>query len=187
MTRIAGYLGFDSSLNGSGIGFISRDGEYLASSTIRVGEARGFKRLGIIRAAVRDFLVNRDVLAWAIEGYSVNSTDRPFDLGSAYGVGGLAAYDSVGAEPLIVPPSSLKLFAAGSGHAPKEDLLSSVKNELGVDLGDADDEADALCLARFAFVVATKRATKRHEADAIVKLVNKQPRPRARRNKTPSL
>lgn len=150
---------------------------------------RGFARLALVRGAVVAFLGRgRRVHAWAIEGYSVNSQDRPFDLGSAFGVAGLAAYDYTGAEPLVVPPASLKLFAVGNGNAPKEDLLSSVKSELGVDLGGADDEADAVCLARFAFVATTRRATKRHEADAVTAVMRgPKKHPKARKPTTPSL
>lgn len=189
MTRdIGGYLGVDSSLNGTGLGFVDDGGRYVASTRVRVGAARGFARLALIRDAARTFLAERVVRGWAIEGYSVKSTDRPFDLGSAFGVAGLAVYDYVRAEPLVVPPASLKLFAVGNGNAPKEDLLSSVKSELGVDLGGADDEADAICLARFAYVAATRRATKRHEADAVTTVMRGPKKvPRVRKPTTPSL
>lgn len=171
---------------------VNEHGTFVASYTASVADGvRGAARLAEI---VRQFHGWLDPLwrvqGWAQEGYSVNSTNRPFDLGAVAGALQVAGYVRFEREPLIVPPSTLKLFVTGNGAANKDDILYTVKTRWGVDLGDRDDEADALGLARFAWAVATKQFSRRCEVEATQALTSpaaRPPRARTGRSRTPNV
>lgn len=55
----------------------------------------------------------------------------------------------LGAPVLVVPPSSLKLFATGSGKAKKNDMRRAVELHLGLRIDD-HNEADALMILLWA-------------------------------------
>jgi Holliday junction resolvasome RuvABC endonuclease subunit len=157
------YLGIDQSIRSSGFAAVNEHGKYVSSYTVSVGDAlRGAARL---TESVRQFNAWVDPL-WKIvgiaqEGYSVNSTNRPFDLGSVFGALQVAAFMRSGLEPLIVPPKSLKLFVTGNGAADKDEILYTVKTQWNIDLDDRDDEADAFGLARLSWALDTKRFSRK--------------------------
>jgi Holliday junction resolvasome RuvABC endonuclease subunit len=184
------FLGIDQSLQAAGFALVTLDGEYVASTTVSVGrDARGPARLARIRAEflgfVDDHVLNKglDVLGAAREGYAVKATNRPFDLGMVAGVLEEACYSRLFVAPHDVPPMSLKKFATGNGFADKTKMLYSVKQLLGVDLGDRDDEADAVHLARYARAVHLNSFPSRAAAEAVAKL-RAPKRPRVRRTTT---
>lgn len=186
------YLGIDQSVRGSGFSAVNEHGKYVSSYTASVGDAlRGAARLTEV---VHLFNAWIDPL-WKVagvaqEGYSVNSTNRPFDLGSVFGALQVAIFTRFLIEPLVVPPSSLKLFVAGNGAADKDDILYTVKTLWGVDLSDRDDEADAFGLARFSWALDTKRFFRRCEAEAVQALSPpkvRPPRVRSGRSRTPNV
>ncbi|MGL5016103.1 MAG: crossover junction endodeoxyribonuclease RuvC, partial [Bacteroidales bacterium] len=47
------------------------------------------------------------------------------------------------APPEFVPPSTIKMMAAGKGNAKKEDVIAGVKAKWGIDPVD-DNHADAI-------------------------------------------
>lgn len=182
------YLGIDQSLRSSGIALVDDHGAYVASTTLKVGrDVRGAQRLFEIRRGFIQFLhpyhlATEKLGGAAREGYSVGSTNRPYDLGMAAGVLLAATFELFAVEPAEVAPTSLKKFATGHGGADKAAMLYAVKTRLGVDLGDRDDEADAVWLARFAHSVATHAYHSRAAVDAVVALAKpKAPRLRPSR------
>jgi hypothetical protein len=56
--------------------------------------------------------------------------------------------ESAGVDLRVVEPTRLKRFATGNGLASKAEVLHAVKQVFKLDLGDDDDSADALMLAR---------------------------------------
>lgn len=137
-----------------------------------------------------EFTAGATVLGAASEGYSVQSTNRAFDLGGVAWVLRLHAFRKFKIEPADVPPSSLKMYVTGSGAADKELILYTVKTAWGVDLGDRDDEADAFGLARFAWTIGTGRFDRRCEAESHHSLFParaKPPKARAARPKSPNV
>lgn len=176
-----GYLGIDQSLNGCGLCLVDEDGRYIRSSTLSVGRLKGCARLDMIVRLYDEFVSGAEVLGAASEGFSVNSTNRPFDLGGVAWVLRLHTFRKFNIEPSDVPPTSLKLYVAGTGSADKEAILYTVKTVWGVDLGDRDDEADAFGLARFAWSVGTGRFERRCEAESVHALSPTRAKPLGRR------
>lgn len=89
----------------------------------------------------------KDLVAGAIEGPSIGSTHRGFDLGEISGVL-KADFFSRGIPLQVVPPATLKKFITGSGAASKTQVLYSVNASYGLSLTD-DNIADAIGLAKF--------------------------------------
>lgn len=186
------YLGIDQSLKGTGLAFVDESGAYVASTTVSVGRyVQGAGRLWTVAEGLRDFvdtvldkkrLYRDDVKAFAREGFSVKSVNRPFDLGMVAGVLELEVYRLFTRELLVVAPTQLKKFATSKSHASKEEMLYTVKQRFGVDLQDRDDEADAVFLALFARASTVLDFTSRAAADVVYKVKTAgTPKPRLRR------
>ena len=166
------FIGVDPSLGEPGFAVLSETAEVLFSSSFPSGPLRGGCRL----AEIQNFLwsnFNEDwLLAGAcMEGPSLQSTHREFDLGEASGVLRAEVF-KLGFDPLVIPPSQLKLFATGTGKATKEDVIHSVKKRWGYDAQGNDNIADALALARLAYVIATRTSVYRSELDVVNSLLH---------------
>lgn len=96
-----------------------------------------------------DFLPAEVALA-AIEGPSINSQNRPFDMGAAYGVYKLALMQRK-IPFTIVPPKSLKKYFTGKGTATKEEMFAAQKDAdcMGC-VFSQNDMVDAYALALIA-------------------------------------
>jgi Holliday junction resolvasome RuvABC endonuclease subunit len=105
----------------------------------------------------------------AMEGYSIESVNRPFDLGEAGGMVKLACHQH--AVPLItVPPTSLKKFA-GNAKADKEGVAKLVAQKWQQHI-DQNDECDAYVLAQVARALKHQEAvTVRAELEVLKKLL----------------
>ena len=174
------FLGVDQSLSEPGVAVVDFDGRVVAATSTRVGETlRGGQRL----AAIRDFLIatvgDRPIGHAALEGPSLKSTHREFDLGEVSGVVRETIYHCWSVEPLVVAPLQLKLFATGHAGADKAAVINAVNAAWGVGT-DNDNIADAVALAQIArsFHLRTRCATRR-QADVIVAL--RDPLPRAKK------
>lgn len=181
------YLGIDQSLRALGIAMLDLTGKYVASRTISV-VGTGGARLSRIRSEIVSFVdcyaTRPDVCAIqavAREGFAFKATNRSFDLGMVAGVVEEVVWSRIGLLVRVVPPASLKKFATGSGAADKTKMLYAVKTRFGVDLGDRDDEADAVMLAAFAkAALSGDRPTTRAAAEAVHALTRPK-KPRLRR------
>jgi crossover junction endodeoxyribonuclease RuvC len=181
------FLGIDQSLQSPGFALVTEKGEHFKSSTLSVTrESRGVQREAFIRDGLMDFIEGREaqIKAGAIEGFSVNSVHRPFDLGGIFSVLRLYVFDVSHIELMIVPPLSLKKFVTGNGHATKEQVLYSVKTVWGIDFKDASDSADAFGLAKLAWARATNSYNRRCEAEAVHDLFTAKVRVKSRRTHT---
>jgi Holliday junction resolvasome RuvABC endonuclease subunit len=162
------YLGIDQSLTEPGIALILPNGD-IETNVIKT-KTTGAQRLFTIKAIFKDWLYwllpsfSAIEMYSAIEGYSVNSINRPFDLGSVYGVFSECVYSLTSKEPLVVPPTSLKKFASGNGHT--KDLLYAVKQKWGYQT-DNDNIADAVALAHFSKAAVTDQFRDRKEREAV--------------------
>jgi Holliday junction resolvasome RuvABC endonuclease subunit len=163
------YLGLDQSLRSSGVAVVSGKGEVIYLGLIPTGALRGVQRLAAIRNALRDVLgAEPDIKYAALEGYSIESVNRPFDLGELGGVVRLALHDA-GVPFLVVPPKSLKLFVASDGAADKEKMRKAVLKKWGQDI-EQDDECDAFGLAQLARSFHLNTGTTRAELEVLKKL-----------------
>lgn len=183
------YVGIDQSLTSPGVAVINDRGFVELATSVSVDDKlRGSARLRFIYGALIAALdPYRDVRRTALEGPSLESTHREFDLGEVSGITKLLLIGLNAAEPLVVPPSTLKLFATGNGLAKKDEILHVVKNTFKLDLGTKDDAADAFFLARICWGLDHPTLLRRRcELDALKSLTRKKP-PTSRALAKPSL
>jgi Holliday junction resolvasome RuvABC endonuclease subunit len=182
------YGGVDPGLVSPAAAVVSADGRLLAASSLTIGrDLRGGRRLAEIRRQVAAFFAPWGALAGsAIEGPSLGSTHREYDLGEASGVFRGWLFEATDEEPWVVEPARLKLYATGNGAADKAAVLQYVVRELKYPV-DGDDAADAAVLAHIAFALGSKvRPSTRDQAEVLHGLRKAAPTKRraARRSKT---
>lgn len=130
-------------------------GELCDAATLTIGEnLRGAERLGAIWEGLEAFVGSRLVCRAAIEGPSLGSTHREFDLGEASGVARAWVWIHYRIEPVVVPPLTLKKYA--NRATSKEEVIRYVVSRSRRDV-DGDDAADAAVLAWIAHDLLTSR------------------------------
>jgi Holliday junction resolvasome RuvABC endonuclease subunit len=178
------YVGIDPSLNRPGLALLDDTGKVLLATGFSVGrDTRGAKRLFENGRWVESSLLKATgkVLRACIEGPSLGSVHREFDLGEGSGVLKAALYNYWPVEPLVVEPTRLKKFATGNAQADKAEVLHAVKTLMGLDLGDDDDAADAVMLARLAWALDHKSSLKRRcELEVVSSMLAPKPKQRPR-------
>lgn len=136
------YLGIDQSLNGTGLCVLEEDGAVSRLITVNPGKLRDAARLDFVVEVMRPYLSS--VAYAAFEGYSYGSVSQHFSLGEMGGVLRLAVWKAE--IPYVeVAPASLKKFATGVAHAPKDMMIAAAK-KAGAKPED-DNQADAYFLA----------------------------------------
>jgi Holliday junction resolvasome RuvABC endonuclease subunit len=146
VTRV---IGLDQSYTGFGY---CVDGESKKKAFPATKFADPIARLDAVRTWIEDWLTaQRDhssVDLVVMEGYANGAKFGRELAGELGGVVKLAVVDCLGMSPLIVPPTSLKKFVAGSGNAKKNTMIAHVYKKWGVMFSD-DNQADAFALERF--------------------------------------
>jgi len=158
------YVGIDPSLNRPGLALLDAAGKVLLATAFSVGRnTRGAERLAQNGRWAAGCLLQAggEIIRACIEGPSLGSVHREFDLGEGSGALKAALYNYWPVEPLVVEPTRLKKFATGNAQADKAEVLHAVKSVFGLDLGDDDDAADACMLARLAWALDHKSSLKR--------------------------
>jgi Holliday junction resolvasome RuvABC endonuclease subunit len=159
--------GIDAALRNTGVAIKAGDGLHLYSVKSRL---RGAKRLADLRDQVYALVVMAKPVLVAIEGYSLGSTGRWFDIGEFGGVLKLLLEDAK--IPLIIAaPTQLKKFVSGAGTASKERMIEEVTKKYGVMPRD-DNQADACGLAMLAYVYLTGDSRVRTELEVIRDIKN---------------
>jgi len=159
------FLGIDPSLTRSAFAIVDYDGN-LREAISAENKLTGEERLRYVSSTLTTFLRRRlggtPLIGGAIEGPSLKSTHREFDLGEMTGVLKFVTHGWIAeSRPLtVIEPTRLKLFIAGNGAATKEDVIYSVKKTYGVDFGEDHDKADAFALAQVARCLAFKHHAK---------------------------
>jgi len=165
------YFGIDQSLTSTGVAVITDEKPARTAYVGRIAtkKLRGVLRLAFIRDGLREALRTfpGTVLA-ALEGYSMGSGGRWYDLGEVGGLVRLTLHDA-GIPTVIVPPTTLKLFVAGDGAADKDAMRQAVLDKWGQDIPQ-DDECDAYGLAQLARSFHLNTGTTRAELEVIKKL-----------------
>jgi Holliday junction resolvasome RuvABC endonuclease subunit len=163
---IESFAGIDPSLRRAGLATL-QDTNVFADSLRVAEDCRGAERLDKIGAWYEKHLKNvLHPCCVAMEGPSLGSTHREFDLGEASGVIKAVVWRRLQVEPVIVPPTVLKSFTTGNPMADKGAMLHAVKTVWGFETDD-DNAADALALAYFARALREVRLVRRCEAEAI--------------------
>lgn len=179
------FIGIDSSLRRPAFVVFDDVGDLVAGAAYDVPVAlRGAPRLAAIRTVLANALDGCDAaLTGCIEGPSLDSPHREFDLGEVSGVCREYCFGAHGCDPHVVPPSTLKLFTTGHGDADKTAMIHAVKRHWGFDAGEDDDLADAYALARLARALVHGPGSRRCEHD-VVKAILHPPPPKRRVRKT---
>lgn len=158
-------IGVDQSLTSPGIAVIDYDGKPRLVTNLK-NNLKGVERLAYIRDQLALVLKTFKPEFAALEGYSVNSVNRPFDLGEVGGLVRLALHDAH-VPFIVVTPTQLKKFVTGSGASDKEALQKWVAKKWEVTLTQ-DDQADAFGLAQVARVFSTKATPYRSELEVVM-------------------
>lgn len=144
------FVGVDQSLNEPGLVVLSEDGALVVAAALKVvARCRGAQRLHTLASWYDAHLPNVSYGGAAMEGPSLGSEHREFDLGEASGIAKHRLYVGTGVDPLIVAPLQLKKYIAGTTGARKEDVMNAVKSRYGFST-DNDNIADAYVLAQVA-------------------------------------
>ena len=184
MDGIGLYVGIDPSLNRPGLALLEESGKVLLATAFSVGRKTvGAERLALngrwMSARLAEF--GGRVVRACIEGPSLGSVHREFDLGEGSGALKVALYNYWPVEPMVVEPTRLKKFATGNAHADKAEVLHAVKSVFELDLDGDDDAADACMLARLAWALDHKSSLKRRcELEVVSSLLAPKPKRRPR-------
>lgn len=141
-------LGIDPSLNATALVTLSRAApeRTVDSRVLNPGKLRGMERLFVLRDKLRAHLREHPPELVVLEGYAFAAKGRAHAAGE-WGALIRADLYALDLPTLVVPPSTLKLFAAGKGNADKDAVMAAVRERWGYDPGD-DNLADAYALAR---------------------------------------
>lgn len=141
------YLGIDPSLRSSGFGIVGTD--YCEVHVSQPKKLVGGDRLKYHVDKLREILSHHDIIAAAIEGPALNAVNRADDLGQIRGTF-LYVLAELGIPVTVLPPTSVKKFATGSGSAGKEQMLHAAHHAWPTIQFLTDDAADAAWIAAFA-------------------------------------
>lgn len=141
-------LGIDPSLNSTGLITLQRSAptEPLDERVLRPGKLRGMERLFALSSMLREQLRAHPYALVVLEGYAFAAKGRAHATGE-WGALIRADLYALGIPTLIVPPTTLKLYAAGKGNAAKHEVMGAVAERWGYAPGD-DNLSDAYALAR---------------------------------------
>jgi crossover junction endodeoxyribonuclease RuvC len=144
MLMSASVLGIDPSLTSLGFAYYTKEGLPIVG-TVKPKKVKGLARLLYLRTQVQAVLDVAKPQLIAYEGYAMGRfAGRAFDLGELGGVLKLFFFERK-IPLLLVPPSSLKLFATGIGNADKQRVMAVMSKHRGRAFS-SDDEADAYAL-----------------------------------------
>lgn len=167
------FLGIDQSLRSPGFAVIDSDGKPVVVENLK-NSLKGVERLAFVRDAVAAHIRTHQPSFAALEGYSLQSINRPFDLGEVGGIVRLALFDA-GVPFVVVTPTQLKKFVTGSGGSTKEKVQEWIAKKWAVTLTQ-DDQADAYGLAQVARIYHTRQSTMRSELEVVQALSSAGPK-----------
>lgn len=145
---MACIIGLDLSLTSTGV--LVLDGKSVLSARAiqsnKIGEERLFDLREQLYAEVEQYRFSNPLAV--VEGYSMGSrAGQAFSIGEWGGVARLTLLMH-GIPFIVVPPSTLKKFTAGSGNAKKDEMRLHVYKKWGFE-HKSNDVVDAYALARF--------------------------------------
>lgn len=166
------YLGVDQSLRSPGFAVVDHDGKLVHVENLKTGSLRGGERLEAIFLRLQRIITDHAPAQAALEGYSVESTNRPFDLGEVGGIARLAL--QLARVPfVVVAPTQLKKFVTGNGAAEKKDVQTWLERKWSIRLAQ-DDQADAAGLAQVARTYDSGVSSYRSELEVIKALTGEK-------------
>ena len=139
-------MGLDISLTSPAFAVIC--GDRLHAGTFKPGERRGPERLCFLQTMVASLVEQYKPDVVAMEGYAFGAKSQQHSLGEGGGAVKLALW-GLRIPTIVVPPTTLKKFATGSGNAEKALVSKELFKHFGVDLTQ-NDEVDASAAALIA-------------------------------------
>lgn len=152
-------IGIDQSLTGFALTILNVDSPTQYDTWVYKSEFRGVKRLSDIGGWIVDKLQlvsDQYVQDIAMEG-TVLASQSALVLGELSATVKLTLWDYFIdydhqdwlRTPLLIPPMTLKKYAAGKGNAKKQEMLMQIYKRWGIEFND-DNAADSYALARVA-------------------------------------
>jgi crossover junction endodeoxyribonuclease RuvC len=142
----------------------------IVTGTIPTDKLRGVPRLEHVVDKIQSLIDNVRPELMVMEGYAMGAprgkggNNNSFSIGELGGVLKFAIYKSR-IPLLLVPPTSLKLFATGKGNANKEVVMEAISKHSGR-VFSSDDEADAYGLLQMGLMTlelnSSTKATESH-------------------------
>lgn len=144
------FVGIDASLRSTGLVWF-KEGYCPQGSLVVPPTKLGDYSLEYIDRHFNEWLDHwTDIKMAAIEGPSINSVNKPFEMGAAYGIYKLGLQKRK-IPYTIVPPKSLKKYFAGSGSADKAAMAAAQPDaHPGKFCFDQNDLVDAYALSLLA-------------------------------------
>jgi Holliday junction resolvasome RuvABC endonuclease subunit len=169
-------LGIDQSLTGFAMTALNVDRPECYETWVYKSEHRGIRRLADIRWWMEnkfDFLdSNQHRIEQIAMETPVMASPSTLPLAQLAGVVRLSIWDYFDGNvnsvipfeehlrrPYLIPPMTLKKYAAGKGNAKKQEVLLQIYKRWGIELPD-DNAADSYSLARMAAGIATDAVEK---------------------------
>jgi Holliday junction resolvasome RuvABC endonuclease subunit len=135
-------MGIDASLLSTGIA--SPDGTTLNIPDLNM---RGWERISYIIRFVNAMVKHDKPTHICMEGYAMRASGRVFDIAELGGVMKLL-FLSAGLPIILVPPKTLKVYAADNGNASKALVMKEIKARWGRSFVQSD-RADAFALQQY--------------------------------------
>ena len=139
MEESLAVIGIDPSLRSTGVAYRASN-QSVRASCIDTKKFSGMPRVAEIRNVVSTYVMQYPPSLVVMEGYALGfrgASNTLFGLGELGGVLKLLILEK-GIDVLVVPPTSLKLFAAGKGNATKDDVKLALHNEISVSFPTSD-------------------------------------------------
>lgn len=170
------FVGIDQALRKIGVAVLREDHVDLLHLITPPEDLRDAERLRYLEESLQYTLEPYpQITGVAMEGQSYGSRGQLDQLGQVIGVVKLFLHRKYNCTPLTVPPTTLKKFVAGDGHASKASMMQATQR-YWKELITQDDLCDAHGLARVAYAFHTATATTRHQLEAIQSLKNPKKR-----------
>lgn len=163
-------IGIDQSVLHTGVCVLNTDtGVALLALIEPPKQHSGLERLVYLHTELTKFLRGTLAEVAVLEGYSIDSHNRPFDLGEVGGVVKLVLHAHA-KRVHSAAPKQLKKFVTGNGQATKSDVIAAIHSIWGVGI-ENDNLADAYGLAQIALCIwDSNRAVRRAQLDIIKKM-----------------
>lgn len=164
------WIGIDQSYSGFGLSILRPHGHTTTVTAFPPGSyGSGVDRLNAIGRWLTEQITHTRhgyyVAHVCMEGYAYGAShgrEEAGELGAVVKTVLRMTLDSPVCYPTLVPPPTLKKFVSGTGRAPKDIVIASVKGLWGIDFAkemtkaQADNAADAYVLARIAKAMSTR-------------------------------
>lgn len=160
------FLGVDQSLRSMGLAvYTPLHSEPESLEAWAPKELRDGARLAFLQAQLAQCCTQYKPILAAMEGYSYGSTGKLFELGEIGGVVKMTLAQFK-IPVIVVAPSQLKKFVAGTPGADKERMRAATEAKWGLDIPQ-DDMCDAYGLARVAAAYSLGTSAVRVEMEVV--------------------